>query len=305
MLTEHQPFHIPPRGLSYSEKSDVREILGNLLDKRTIRPSQSEYASPIVLVKKNGETRMRVDCRALNRITLRDNCPLWLVGDQLDILGGKKYFTLLKLKDGYDRITIAEDSVKFTAFVTPLGQFEYLKMPFGLKTAAATFRRWINTILTKYIRDGDIVGYMDGFLIATEAMEGHLKVLKSVLGTLVEIRLKLRLDKCDFVATDVGYLGYRVSERSVKAILNYPVPSDIPAVQRFLGMCSHFGKFVERFSIISGPLWNLLEENVTFRFRTEKLESFNMLKSILTRALVLSIYSPNDVTELHCDASSH
>lgn len=92
-LREHQPFHFAPRRLSYNEKDHLRKILDRLLDKKIIQPSESEYASPIMMVKKkNNEFRMCVDYRVLNKALVRDNYPLPVIEDQIDVLNNKKYF---------------------------------------------------------------------------------------------------------------------------------------------------------------------------------------------------------------------
>jgi len=74
---------------------------------------------------------MCINFRTLNKVTVRDNFPLPLIEDQLDLLAGKKYFTTLDLKDGFFHIRMHEDSIKYTSFVTPLGQYEYVKMLLG------------------------------------------------------------------------------------------------------------------------------------------------------------------------------
>ncbi|XP_014222790.1 uncharacterized protein LOC106649699 [Trichogramma pretiosum] len=127
-LRDHKPFHFSPRRLSYVEKEQVSKILDGWMESGVIRPSKSEYASPIVLIrKKNGEIRLCVDYQVLNGYILRDNNPLPLIEDQLDALEGKTYFSVLDLKNGFHHIRVAEDSIKFTAFVTPHGEFEYYK----------------------------------------------------------------------------------------------------------------------------------------------------------------------------------
>ena len=139
-LKHDKPFHFSPRRLSYSDRDDVRGIIDDLLDDGVIRPSHSEYCSPIVLVrKKTGELRMCVDYRVLNAMTHRDHYPLPLIDDLLDYLQGKKVFSILDLKSGFQKVAVYEDSVKSTSFSTPHGQFEYVKMPFGLCNCACHF----------------------------------------------------------------------------------------------------------------------------------------------------------------------
>lgn len=160
-LTSDKPFSCTPRRLSHDEKSKLRHILDDLLAKGIIRESTSEYASPIVLTKKKtGETRMCIDFRTLNKVTTRDNFPLPLIEDQLDLLEGKKYFTTLDLKDGFFHVKMHDDSIKYTSFVTPLGQYEYLRMPFGLKGAPLKFQRYVTQVFKDQINAGEISVYI-------------------------------------------------------------------------------------------------------------------------------------------------
>ena len=124
-MNNSSPIYFRPRRLSYAEKCCVREIVKGLVKDGIIRPSCSEYASPIVLVKKkNGEIRMCVDFREINKITKRDNFPLPLIEDCVDFFANKKIFTVLDLKSGFHHVRVNEESVKYTSFVTPEGQWE-------------------------------------------------------------------------------------------------------------------------------------------------------------------------------------
>ena len=174
-LTEHQPFHYVPRRLSHVEKQEMRKEFDILLQNGVIRPSESEYASPIVLTStKNGEIRICIDYHTVNKYLVRDNQPLPLIEDQLDMLEGKRYFTVLDLKDGFHHIRIADDSVKYTPFVTPFGQYEYLRLPFGLKVAPAKFTRFVNKVLKELIETGEVITYMDDFMVATVTLDSRV-----------------------------------------------------------------------------------------------------------------------------------
>ncbi|XP_060846357.1 uncharacterized protein LOC132926022 [Rhopalosiphum padi] len=126
ILKHEQPISFRPRRLSYGEQNKLRVILDELLSEGVIRPSNSAYSSPIVLVKKkSGDYRLCIDYRELNKITVRDNFPTPLIDDQLDRLREKKIFTLLDLKNGFHHVRMCEKSIPYTSFVTPLGQYEY------------------------------------------------------------------------------------------------------------------------------------------------------------------------------------
>jgi len=106
-------------------------------------------------------------------------------------------------------------------------------MPFGLKTATAKFSRFVNIVLQELIKAGHVLTYVDDFLIATESIEEHLKILSRVFELLVENKLELRIDKCKFLTTEIEYLGYIIKENTVRpldsgisAVRNYPIPQN-------------------------------------------------------------------------------
>ena len=182
----HQPFSFNPRRLSVSEKTAVEEIINDLMNRKIIRASNSQYCSPIVLVKrKSGKFRMAVDYRELNKITLKDNYPIPHIEDQLDKLREKQYFTRLDLKDAFHQINLAESSSKYTSFVTHLGQFEYTRMPFGIVNGSAFFMRFINAVFRPLLDQKRIMIYLDDIMIATQTIEENLEIFAEVLDLFV------------------------------------------------------------------------------------------------------------------------
>lgn len=272
-VTSDSPISFGPRRLSYAEKIGVQQIIDDLLNKNIIRPSCSPYAAPIVLVKKrSGEMRMCVDYRALNAITVRDNYPLPLIDDCIEYLSNKKYFSVLDLKSGFHQVDVSSDSVKYTSFVVPGGQYEYLKMPFGLKNAPSVFQRFVSEILQSLIVSRKIVVYMDDILLATETVDEHFGLMAQLLSIIAEHGLELQLRKCQFVFTRIEYLGYaidsngiRPGERHLDAIHKYPTPGNVREVQSFLGLASYFRRFIHSFAIIASPLTNLTKKECSFK----------------------------------------
>lgn len=120
-IINYRPYRLAP-----IEREKVKEIINDLLNKRVIRESDSDFASPVLLVKKaDGSDRLCVDFRALNQIVEKDRYPLPLIQDQLDKLGKAKYFISIDMKNGFYQIPVSPESIKYTAFITPDGQFEF------------------------------------------------------------------------------------------------------------------------------------------------------------------------------------
>lgn len=144
--------------------TQLRDLVNELLDNNIIRDSESPYASRILLVKNKTAKYVCVDNRSLNAKTIKDRYPIPRNDEHLDRLSGCKYYTTLDLASEYLQISKAEESIAETAFISPDGHYEYLKMPFGLANAPAVFQRMINKILGP-IRFTQALAYMDDILI--------------------------------------------------------------------------------------------------------------------------------------------
>ena len=312
-LMSDTPFYCAPRRLSLYEKNEVQRIIDELLKENIIRPSDSPYASPIVLVKKKcGETRMCIDYRGLNKLTVRDNYPLPLIEDCLEYLDAKQWFTILDLKSGFHQVCVSLESIKYTAFVTPNGQYEYLRMPFDLKNAPSVFQRFITNIFRDFLNSNEIVIYLDDIVLATCDVDSHLLLIERVLKRLREYNLELKMSKCKFLYQEIDYLGYAVNKAGIrpndahiKVIRNYPEPKNAKELQSCLGLFSYFRRFVSSFSRIAKPLLDLLKGDAPFVFDSACKSAFLELRDALSSTPVLVLYNPTRETELHTDASSH
>jgi hypothetical protein len=234
LLQHDQPIAYRARRISYDDKEKLRNILDELLREGIIRESRSPYSSPIVLIKKKtGDTRLCIDYRELNKITVKDNFPAPLMDDQIDSLKNKKYYSLIDLKNGFHHVRMNPSSIPYTSFVTPLGQYEYLKMPFGLTNAPKVFARFMLHIFANLIKTGEITLYLDDILVATVTVFEHFSILKKNFNLASKFHLKFRLDKCTFLYTSVEYLGYIINEfgvrpspRNIESVKNYPTPKN-------------------------------------------------------------------------------
>nr|XP_023023532.1 uncharacterized protein LOC111511732 [Leptinotarsa decemlineata] len=204
ILKDNEPIYQRARRLATPEKEEVRRQIEEWLEERIIRPSASEYASPIVLVKKkDGSTRICCDYRKLNKKIVKDRFPLPIIEDVLDRLQGAEVFSVIDLRNGFFHVPIEKGSIKYTSFITPEGQYEFLKCPFGLCNSPAVFQRYIAHILRPLTLKNIVIFYMDDIIIPSKNEEEGLERLKTVLAVAKDHGLEIKKKKF-FATTNVG-----------------------------------------------------------------------------------------------------
>ena len=142
-----RPVNQRPRRLPL-EKMQLVEQIKEMEEASVIRVSNSLWASPILVPKKDGSTRFCIDYRALNAVTVTDAYSLPSIQDIFDFLEGATIFSTIDLTSGYWQIPMHPDSVGKTAFCTHMGNYEFLRMSFGLKKSGSCFQRTLNKTLS-------------------------------------------------------------------------------------------------------------------------------------------------------------
>ena len=262
---KQQPYRTP---VVYREK--IESMVSDMRKQGIVKPSNSPWASPIVLVpKKDGSLHFCVDFRRLNSLTRKDVYPLPRVEDILDTLGEAKYFTSLDLASGYWQVELDEDARAKSAFTTHHGLFEFVRMPFGLCNEPATFQRLMQAVLSG-LEWHSCSAYLDDILIASRTIDDHLRHLREVFGRLREAGLRLKPKKCQFV-----------------------------------GLASYYRRFVPGFAKIATPLHYLTKKDVPFEWTPECEAAFCKLKELLVTAPVLAYprFGPEREFTLETDAS--
>ena len=133
-------------------KPIVKGEIDKMLDAGIIQQTDSPYASPIVMVKKSGDSgdswRCCADYRKLNAKTIFDPQPMPRVDDLIETVGSAKFISTLDLSKGYWQILLDDEDKRKSAFVSPFECFEFLVMPFGMQNSGATFMTKTWTPLT-------------------------------------------------------------------------------------------------------------------------------------------------------------
>ena len=248
--------------------------------------STSNYSSPIVAVrKKNGELRLCCDYRGLNNKTVPDRHPLPRIQESLHMLGGNSWFSLLDQGKAYHQGSLDQKSRRYTAFITPSGLSEWIRVPFGLTNAPAYFQRFMERCL-RGLRDECAIPYLDDVIVFSKSFDDHLRHLRAVLKRLCENGVKLKPSKCNIFRREINYLGRIVSENGCrpdpKAIqsvmfLKEKNPETVGDIRQMLGLLNCFRQYIQDFAKIASPLFNLLHAPEDIKCQIESKDK-NVLK---------------------------
>ena len=215
-----------------------------------------------------------------------------MITDLFDRLSEAKVFTKLDLRAGYNNVRIAPGHEWKTTFRTRYGSFEYWVMPFGLTNAPATFQHFMNDLFQD-VADEFVVVYLDDILIYSKDPEKHPEHVRLVLERLREANLHVKPSKCEFHTKTVEYLGYVVSPEGMKmatnktqAIRSWPRPRMVKELQRFLGFCNFYRRFIDHYSSITTPMTNLVRGKETKIVWTKEAKvAFEALKTAFSLGL--------------------
>ena len=286
----------------------VKEEIDKLLEAGVIRNSHSSWSAPIIVVLKgDGGKRLVIDYRALNKVTRKFVWPMPKVEDIFSQLNGTKYLSTLDLRAGYHHIGLATDSIPKTAFTSPFGKYEYVKVPFGLAQVPAYFQE----LMTGVLKDLPFaMAYLDDIIIYSSTPEEHLEHIRTVFKKLCDAKLSMKLSKCHFFAKEIQYLGHILSTEGIKpvpakteAIRAMHPPVNPKQVRAFLGLVGYYRKFIKNFAKIAKPLTMLTRMDIKFEWKETHQYAFMKLKEAIIQAPILRYPDTTKLYIVYIDAS--
>lgn len=298
------------RPTPFAKKPKIEAELERMMKLDIIEPvdEPTQWVNNYVAVEKGDKTRICLDPSALNQYVQRERMQLPTIDDVYSEIHGGKLYSKLDLKDGYWQVPLSKTSQTLTTFQTHVGRYKYKRLPFGLNSANEVFQKRVTQVFGGI--EGVIVMY-DDVLVFSSTPEEHYARLRLALERAQKCGVKLNRSKCQFMLSEVKYLGHIISAGGIKVdpdkvidLANMPAPQDKKGIQRLLGTLNFFSRYIPNMSTITHPLRELLGKNVPFHWTLTHDTAWKKIKLILSTAPVLGYYDVNKPVILQADASS-
>lgn len=270
----------------------------------------TEWVSPMVpVIKPNGSIRLCVDLKKLNKAIERERFVIPTFDEMIHKIKGATIFSKLDAQSGFWQIPLDKDSVKLTAFITPYGRYVMKRLPFGISSAPEIFMRIVSDILKDI--EG-VICYFDDILCFSNTKEEHESLLRIVHERLDEAGLKLNQEKCEYRKQEIKFLGHIINAEGcqpdtskIESIQNFPEPTDITELRRYLGMINYLGRYLPHLSTVLKPMNELLQKGKAWTWGPSQRIAFNKVKEMMTTPPVLSFFDPERPTVVEADSSSY
>ena len=308
-LTNPKPIYIPAYRKSYAERDTIKNEIDKMFKAGIIRKSNSPWNSPIILIPKpDGSVRLCVDYRSLNKVTVTDTFPLPLIRDILDRLRGAEWYSMIDLRAGFWQCSMAEESIPLTSFSTPDSKWEFTRVPFGMKNSPSQFCSVISQVLGHF---SFCHIYMDDLTLASPDFDTHCEHIRLVLEALTKANLKINGQKCSWFAKTIKCLGHVVTKttvamdpKKVSALKDRLPPTNIKELQCLLGIFGYYRRFVNNFSGIASPLFQLLQKDRAWVWTGIHQQAFETMIKCLVSYPVLQHPDLNKPFIVHTDSST-
>lgn len=319
--TSEKPIAFKVRTFNPDKERAILQTFLDLEKKGIVERRPSQWSFPVHLVKKGNRKkidysnpnsyRLVVDFRALNAITVTQPYAIPTIQSLQWKLAGAKIFSSIDLRSAYHAIPLDEESRLKCAVRINGGSFVWNRCPFGLKSLPGSFNLFMAQILDKI---DDCLIYFDDLLIYSQDMASHLATVEKVFQRLRDNSLFINLKKSSFCVEKLNYLGFEISanginpiESRVNDLKEFPLPSNMKELRRFIGAYSYYHKFLTNCAEVLAPLHKLVASHKSrhgkLKWTDETKLAFEKSKAALCEMITLNHPIPNADLSIQCDAS--
>lgn len=305
-----EPIVEPCRKVPFGKMKQLKEELKKMEDLKVITKVEepTEWVNSMHIVyKQDGSLRVVLDPRHLNKAICREHFQLPSREEIISKMKNAHYFSKLDCTNGFWQIKLDDPSSRLCTFNTPFGRYRYLRLPFGVSSAAEIFHRTISHLFENL---ENVATYMDDVIVWGSTKEEHDVALHNVLKKCQEVNLTLKKEKCligtrqlTFIGETIGEGGVKPDPQKVKAILEFTKPTNKGDVLRFLGMVKYLARFIPDLSHHTYHLRQLTKPQNMFNWSPTESEEFMKLKKLVVSERILKFFDPNKETRISCDAS--
>jgi hypothetical protein len=302
-----------PRRLSAPMLEEVKAQMAALLAQGVIKPSESPWAFPLVLVRRPGSDKVRccVDFRLLNAMTEPYPYGMQDMHETLDELAGNKYYWSVDVSSYYHQISMEPESCQYTAFVLPGGaKYEFTRVPFGLRNAPAWAQQQLREQLQKGEGTKKLINFLDDITYGSNEIEDSVETFRALLKFCVEHKIKLKRSKCTLGVGAVKALGFVVNSQGkwidperVLGLLKIPRARCPKELKQLLGSFGFVRQFLVDSATICDPLFDLLKKNARFCWTAQHDAALEKLKEAVATAPCLGQIDPKKTVYAKVDAS--
>lgn len=293
---QYQPVKQAPRRCRPELQDDIIAEVSRLITAGFIKEIQYPrwLANIVPVIKKNGQVRVYVDFRDLNRACPKDDFPIPITEMVVDATTGYGALSFMDGSSGYNQIKMDEQDATDTAFRTPKGNFYYTVMPFRLKNAGATYQRAMTIVLDDLIHNS-VECYIDDIVVKTKNRLQHQDDLRVVFNRLRQHQLKMNPLKCAFAVQSGVFLGFivhnrgiEISPKNIRAVTKLPPPTDLNKLKKLQGHLAYIRRFISNLSGRTQPFTRLMKKGVPFQWDDKCQNAFDSIKRYLLNSPVLA-----------------
>ena len=252
-----------------------------------------------------------MDFTDLNKACPKDPFPMPQIDQLVDATIGHSRISFLDAFKGYHQIPLALGDQEKTVFVTPIGNYHYKVMPFGLKNAESTYQRMMTRMFELQLGK-NIELYIDDMVVKSKVVSKHVGDLRDIFEVLKKHKLRLNASMCSFSMGLGKFLGYMVSHRGIevnpdqiKTINSLQPPRNPKEVQKLTGMTATLNRFISRSKDRCKPFFLLLNEWKGFEWTEDCALTFQQLKEYISRPPIISQPELDEVLFAYIVVASH